>query len=96
MKEEGASWVQASGILDEFDHPAAEWIDRRGNRWVCEVIPSLKTYVLVSQERREVTIHRRADEDWTTECLLDHGDTLQIPEFEFSMTLDAIYAQVSV
>ena len=83
-------------VIVEVMSPSTERIDRREKRWAYELIPSLHTYVLVSQDRREVTIHRRAGEDWTTECLPDHGDTLQIPELEFSMTLDAIYARVSV
>ncbi len=60
---------------------------------VYELNPALHTYILVAQDRREVIIHRRHGEDWSTEMLPESGDALQIPELGFSMTLDAINAR---
>ena len=83
-------------VIVEVMSASTERIDRREKRMAYELIPALHTYVLVSQDSREVTIHRRTGEDWTTERLPESGDMLQIPELDFSMTLDAIYARVSV
>ncbi|MEO6739138.1 MAG: HAD family hydrolase [Chthoniobacteraceae bacterium] len=69
-----------------------ERIDRREKRMTCELIPTLHTDVLFSQNRREVTIHRRIGEDWTAERLPEFGDALHIPAPEFTMPLDAIHA----
>ena len=83
-------------VIVEVTSPSTERIDRREKRMAYELIPSLHTYVLVSQERRDVTIHRRAGDDWTTERLPEDGGVLRVPELEFEMPLDAIYARSGV
>ena len=83
-------------VIVEVMSPSTERIDRREKRMAYEKIPALHTYILVSQERREVTIHRRIGEDWTTERLPEGGDALHIPELEFTMPLDAIYDRAGV
>ena len=83
-------------VIVEVMSLSTERIDRREKRMAYEKIPALHTYILVSQERREVTIHRRIGEDWTTERLPEGGDALHIPELEFTMPLDAIYARAGV
>ena len=83
-------------VIVEVMSPSTERIDRREKFLAYEKIPALHTYVLVSQDRREVTIHRRSGEDWTTERLPESGGTLNIPELEFTMPLDAIYARAGV
>ncbi len=87
-------YCDTPSVIVEVMSPSTERIDRREKRWAYEMIPALHTYVLVAQDRREVTIHRRHGEDWSTEMLPESGDALQIPELGFSMTLDAIYARV--
>ena len=89
-------YCDTPSVIVEVMSPATERIDRREKLMAYELIPSLHTYVLVAQDRREVTIHRRVGEDWTTERLPESGDVLRIPEIEFEMTLDAIYARVGV
>ena len=89
-------YCDTPSVIVEVMSPSTERIDRREKLMAYELIPSLHTYVLVSQERREVTIHRRTGDDWTTERLPENGDALRIPELEFEMTLDAIYARAGV
>jgi|694.fasta_scaffold52556_3 Uma2 family endonuclease len=89
-------YCDTPSVIVEVMSPTTERIDRREKLMAYELIPSLHTYVLVSQERREVTIHRRTGDDWTTERLPENGDALRIPELEFEMTLDAIYARAGV
>jgi Uma2 family endonuclease len=89
-------YCDTPSVIVEVMSPTTERIDRREKRMAYELIPSLHTYVLVSQELREVTIHRRAGDDWTTERLPEDGGVLRIPELEFELPLDAIYARSGV
>ena len=89
-------YCETPSVIVEVMSPSTERIDRREKRMAYELIPTLHTYVLVSQERREVTIHRHVGDDWTTERLPENGDALRIPELEFEMPLDAIYARAGL
>jgi Uma2 family endonuclease len=81
-------------VIVEVMSPSTERIDRREKRWAYEMILSLHTYVLVAQDRREITIYRRDGDDWSTELLTNGPDEIRIPELSFAMTLDAVYARV--
>ena len=83
-------------VIVEVLSPATERIDRREKRMAYEMIETLHSYILVSQERREVTIYRRCEDGWATERLPEDGAELRIPEVEFTMSLDAIYARAGV
>jgi Uma2 family endonuclease len=87
-------YCDTPSVIVEVMSPSTERIDRREKRLAYELIPALHTYILVAQDRREVIIHRRQGEDWSTEMLPESGVALQIPELGFSMTLEAIYARV--
>jgi Uma2 family endonuclease len=90
------SFCDTPSVIVEVLSPSTERIDRREKRMAYELIPALHTYVLVSQDRREITIHRRVGEDWTTERLPEEGRALQIPELDFSISLDAIYSRAGI
>ena len=89
-------YCDTPSVIVEVMSPSTERIDRREKLLAYEKIPMLHTYILVAQDRREVTIHRRAGDDWTTERLPESGDVLRVPEIEFTMPLDAIYARAGV
>jgi len=89
-------YCDTPSVIVEVMSPSTERIDRLEKRMAYELIPTLHTYVLVSQDRREVTIHRRIGEDWTTERLPESGDALDIPELEFTLPLEAIYTRAGV
>ncbi len=89
-------YCDTPSVIVEVMSPSTERIDRREKRLAYEKIATLHTYVLVAQDRREVTIHRRSGEDWTTERLPEGGEALHIPELEFTISLDAIYARAGV
>lgn len=52
--------------------------------------PSLHTYILASEDEREVVVHHRSAGGWTR-CVLVGQSTLSIPELDFSISLDALY-----
>ena len=82
-------------LIVEVLSPSTEAIDRREKLTAYRRIPSLHTYILAEQEKREVTIYRRLPEGWE-KTILTGADTLTVPELEFSTTLDAIYARTGL
>ena len=84
------------GVIIEVLSPDTEQKDRREKRLAYEMIDALRTYVLVAQDRRELTIFRRTHEGWSREVLPDDGATLRLPELDFAMTLDAIYERTEL
>ena len=83
-------------LIIEVLSPETEVKDRREKRLAYERIEALRTYVLVSQERREVFIFRRSHNGWDREVLPDDGETLRVPDLDFSISLDAIYARTGL
>ena len=82
-------------LIVEVLSPSTEAIDRREKLNAYQRIPSLHTYILAEQDKREVTVYRRRPEGWE-KTTLTGADTLQVPELEFSITLDAIYARTGL
>ena len=82
-------------LIVEVLSPSTEAIDRREKLTAYRRIPSLHTYILAEQDKREVTVYRRLPEGWE-KTVLTGADTLHVPELEFSITLDAIYARTGL
>ncbi len=82
-------------LIVEVLSPSTEAIDRREKLAAYQGIPSLHTYILAEQDRREVTVYRRLPEGWE-KTILTGADILTVPELEFSTTLDAIYARTGL
>ena len=83
-------------LIVEVLSPDTEAKDRREKRLAYEMIAPLRTYVLVAQDRRELIIFRRTTEGWSREVLPDAGDTLRVPELDFALSLDTIYARTGL
>ncbi len=82
-------------LVIEVLSPSTEAIDRREKLTAYRRIPSLHTYILAEQDKRELTVYRRLPEGWE-KTILTGADTLTVPELEFSTTLDAIYARTGL
>ena len=82
-------------LIVEVLSPSTEATDRREKLFAYQRIPSLHTYILAEQDKREVTVYRRLPEGWE-KSILTGVDTLVVPELEFSTTLDAIYARTGL
>lgn len=89
-------FCETPSVIVEVLSPDTEAKDRREKRLANEMIAALHTYILVAQDRREIFIFRRTPERWLREVLPDDGDTLRIPELEFALPLDAIYARTGL
>ncbi|MGB5831339.1 MAG: Uma2 family endonuclease [Thiohalocapsa sp.] len=79
------------GLIIEVLSESTERIDRRGKLFAYQTIPSLQEYLLVSQDQRELQIHRRAD-GWAPECITE--DSVQLNCLSFDLPLDIAYEDV--
>ena len=89
-------FCETPSVIDEVLSPDTEAKDRREKRLAYEMIAALRTYVLVAQDRREIIVFRRTPERWLREVLPDDGDALRLPDLEFTLPLDAIYARTGI
>lgn len=80
-------------LIVEVLSDTTERVDRREKRLAYSLLPSLREYVLVDQERVCVEIYRRGDQGWTHEILTDgalHLDCLglDVPVAEIYADID--------
>ena len=89
-------FCETPSVIVEVLSPDTEAKDRREKRLAYEMIAALSTYILVAQDRREIIVFRRTPERWIREVLPDDGTVLRLPELEFTLPLDAIYARTGL
>jgi Uma2 family endonuclease len=77
-------------VLVEVLSETTERIDRREKRWSYTQLESLEEYVLVAQDKREVTVYRRSGV-WAPEIVTAADGVLSLPSLEFSLPLTALY-----
>lgn len=80
-------------VIVEVLSESTERIDRREKFLSYTRIETLEEYVLVAQDRREVTVFRRA-KGWQPEVLRDEADTLRLASLGFTQPLRDIYEGV--
>lgn len=66
-------------------------IDIREKMFAYLTLPTLTHYIIVAQEKQEVTVYRRTADGWEIETLTDSADELRIPGLDFSMPMSAVY-----
>ena len=81
-------------VVVEVLSETTEQIDRREKFLSYPQIETLEEYVLVAQNRREVTVFRRAN-GWQPELLRDEADVLRLTSLEFTQPLRDIYEGVT-
>lgn len=77
-------------LIVEVLSPSTESIDRREKLLNYPQISTMDEYAIVSQESREVTIHRRA-EDWAPHVITDPAALVEFRSIKFSLPLTRIY-----
>ena len=80
-------------VLIEVLSPETEQTDRREKFLSYLRIESLQEYVLVAQDKMEVTLFRRANK-WQPEILSQPAENLRLPSLEFSQPLELVYEGV--
>lgn len=81
-------------LLVEVLSPSTEAIDRREKLLNYPQISTVDEYVLVAQETREVTIHRRA-EDWQPRLVTTPEAQVEFRSIKLSLPLARIYEGVA-
>lgn len=82
-------------VLIEVMSESTERIDRREKFLSYTQIETLEEYVLVAQDRMEVTLFRRAN-GWKPEVLNKPEQSLVLASLEFSLPLSGVYEGVKV
>lgn len=80
-------------LIVEVFSPSTESTDRREKKLSYLQTPSLEEYAIVAQERREVTIFRRAD-GWRGETFSAPESVVEFRSVRQSMTVAGIYEDV--
>jgi len=85
-------------LLVEVLSPSTEVIDRREKLLAYRKLPTLRHYLLVSQEQRAVQWHQRdADGQWLISDLQGSGVlTLDCPGLALAVSLDDVYEDVNL
>lgn len=82
-------------VLIEVLSETTEPIDRREKFLSYRQIETLEEYVLVAQDKMEVTLFRRANH-WQPEVLRQPEQPLRLASLDFSLPLSAVYEGVKV
>lgn len=88
--------VEAPVVVIEILSPATEATDRREKLRAYRTLPSLKEYLLVSQEQAQVEIYRRRGDIGWDIITYEPGDTVEIASLEIKLGMDEIYFESGV
>ncbi len=77
-------------LIVEVLSPSTENIDRREKLLNYTLIPTLNEYVLVAQDTREITLHRRA-EQWRPVVVTAAGAPVEFCAIKLTVPLEQIY-----
>lgn len=82
-------------LLVEILSPSTERTDRHEKLSVYKKIPTLQEYLIVSQNRIFIEVHRRTDGDWQTEIYDEIAAEIRLDSIDFTLTLEEIYRRVN-
>jgi len=85
--------VRLPTVVIEVLSPSTENTDRREKKMSYQQIATLEEYVIVAQDRREVTVFRRANE-WVAEVFTADDARVEFRSLGQGMTLAEIYEDV--
>ena len=88
--------VEAPLVVIEILSPTTEATDRREKLRAYRTLPSLKEYLLVSQEQAQVEIYRRRGDIGWDIITYEPGDTVEIASLELKLGMDEIYFESGI
>jgi Uma2 family endonuclease len=89
-------WRERPRYVIEVSSPSTEAVDEREKSFAYLQVASVEAYILVRQDRCEVTVHRRAGTGWQTETLTAPSDVLRLEGIGFTVTLERLYQRTAV
>lgn len=90
---ESPSHVTNPRVVVEVLSPSTEDYDRGGKRLFYQLLPSLREYVLVSQDQRAIDVWRRVGEDWVRSSYRpgDAERRVRLDSIDFELDVDELY-----
>jgi Uma2 family endonuclease len=83
-------------VVFEVLSPDTERTDQREKRFAYSLIPSLKVYVIVAQDKRQLTVLRRGRAGpWKAEIVEGRNATLKLPELKLEIPLARLYERTA-
>lgn len=83
-------------FIVEVLSPSTTGIDRREKRMSYETLPSLREYLIVSQDRMRVELYQREEAGWQGYLLRQPDDLIWSSCLQLRMTLAELYADVEL
>ena len=93
-EEESPYFRDHPEVIFEVLSPETSRTDLHEKYFAYTSIPSLHTYVVISQDEMNIKVFRRAVPRWTGQELKQADDELVISEIDFRMTVAQIYEDV--
>jgi Uma2 family endonuclease len=88
--------VEESLIVIEILSPSTEAVDRREKLRAYRTLPSLKEYLLVSQDQAQVEIYRRRGDIGWDIITYEPEDTVDITSLELKLRMSEIYFESGI
>lgn len=83
-------------VIFQILSPDTERTDQREKRFAYSLIPSLKVYVIVSQDKSElIVLRRRQAGPWKEESVAGRNTVLKLPELKVEIPLARIYERTT-
>lgn len=92
-KDDHELYLERPNMIFEVLSESTERTDRQEKFHAYRSLPSLSEYVLVSQERMELTVARR-ENDWVAEMITSPDAVLELPSIKQSLSLSQIYRNI--
>ena len=88
-------YKESPSLIVEVLSNSTASIDRREKLLAYRTLASLREYVLIAQDKRQVEVHRRADDgSWHLETLRE-GDPLHLECVGATLSLDEVYEDIN-
>lgn len=81
-------------VLIEVLSPSTELIDRSAKLAQYQKLPSLQSYLLVSQEKPRIESYHRQTDGWRYTDTSEHENILELPSINCELRLTDVYARV--
>jgi len=81
-------------LIIEVLSPSTETTDRREKLHAYQSIPSIKEYILVSQEKPEIELYRRAKDHWQYFLLNEPSDLLRLECLNTDIPMPVVFEDV--
>ena len=82
-------------LLVEIASESTDRLDRREKKLAYQTIETLEEYLIVAQDRHEVTVYRRGN-DWQPELFSRLNDTVTLKAIELALPLSSIYEGLAI